>query len=116
MTPFIKEYDWEDSVDGQLFWVIDSASQEITHSISLEAIKESCRLGGTTFKVIERTEIDEGDGVPVGSPNTIQIIKADGTVDESIEIHRQHDDLLHDLKYAQLTSMGSSNMFHRRLV
>ena len=114
MKPFIKEYDWEDAVDGQLFWVIDSASKEITHSISLEAIKESCRLGGTTFKVIEHTEIDEGDGVPVGSPNTIQIIKADGTVNESIEIIRQHDEYLKDLRI--LTDMKSSNMFHRKLV
>ena len=116
MAPFIKEYNYEDEIDGQLFWVIDTKTKEITHSISLEAIKESCRLGGTTFKVIELTEVDEGDGVPVGSPNTIQIIKADGTVNESIEIIRQHDDLLPDLEYAQLTNIESSNMFHRRLV
>ena len=116
MAPFIKAYNYEDEIDGQLFWVIDTKTKEITHSISLEAIKESCRLGGTTFKVIERTEIDEGDGVPVGSPNAIQIIKEDKTVDESIEIIRQHEELLPDLEYAQLTNMESSNMFHRRLV
>ena len=116
MTPFIKEYNYEDEIDGQLFWVIDTKSKEITNSISLEAIKERCRLGGTTSKVIELTEIDEGDGVPVGSPNTIQIFKADGTLDESIVIYRQHEELLPDLEYAQLTNMESSNMFHRRLV
>ena len=113
-APFIQEYNWEICVDPNLFWVIDHKTQQITHSLNMAAIAAICLNKGTKYRVIELTEIDEGDGVPVGSANTIEIVNADVTIDESIEIIRQHDEYLKDLHI--LTNMKSSNMFPRRFV
>lgn len=108
-TVFCKEFDWETPANPLLFWVICEKTQSITHSINLAGLESFCASKGLTYRVTGLTEI-AADGIPIGSPDEIELLNADGSVDTSIFVLRQHSDYVDHYKREALMRMDTVDM------
>ena len=94
MKAICKPFDSEEKPDVHLFWIRDTQSGLYTHSLNMAAIDSICLSKGCDLEVVDRADVEE-DGVPAGAPIEYRVIRPNGQPDQSIEIVRQHDDLLY---------------------
>ena len=93
MKAICKPFDSEDKPNVHLFWVRDTQTGLFTHSLNMAAIESICFRKGLTLEVVDRADVEE-DGIPAGAPIEYRVIRPNGQPDYSIEIVRQHKDLL----------------------